>query len=65
MKNFDTDNPSKVKVEKKEISEEGKYTVDEALTLIGFGKVQLLMVITAGLCMLTIINETMGLDQYK
>lgn len=41
-------------------AKEGEYTVDEALALLGFGRVQLAMTVTAALCMLVTINETMG-----
>lgn len=37
-----------------------EYTVDEALSVIGFGKVQLAMTVTSALCMMVVINETMG-----
>ncbi|XP_055699219.1 synaptic vesicle glycoprotein 2B-like isoform X2 [Phlebotomus papatasi] len=38
-----------------------KISLDEALDQLGFGRIQLLVVLAAGLCLLTVINETMGI----
>ncbi|XP_055680185.1 synaptic vesicle glycoprotein 2A-like [Lutzomyia longipalpis] len=45
----------------KEGCDEKKISLDEALDLLGFGRVHLLVVFAAGLCLLTVINETMGI----
>lgn len=41
-------------------SNEKKYTVDEALSVIGFGRTQISLTIVAAICLLGINNEIMG-----
>ncbi|XP_059609947.1 synaptic vesicle glycoprotein 2B [Phlebotomus argentipes] len=46
---------------RKSCDEGEKISLDEALDRLGFGRVHMLVIIAGGLCLLTVINESMGI----
>lgn len=44
------------------VDKDKKYSYEEVLTIIGFGKTQCLMLLTCGLLLMMVICETMGMS---